>query len=193
MTKIRGYEGLYDITEDGIVTNLKTGNILDGSVNSYGYRVVSLHKNGKRKICKVHRLLATTFIPNPNNYSDVNHIDGNKLNNSLDNLEWCSRSMNNAHARDILNLDYSIKPVVQSTMDGKVIAIWASATAAATFVNGNSTLIQACCAGSATSAYGYQWEYANIDYAKMLKDFQASKIEREIDRLSRALSTLRKA
>ena len=74
--------------------------------------------------------------------------------------------MNNAHARDILNLDYSIKPVVQSTMDGKVIAIWASATVAATFVNGNSTLIQACCAGSATSAYGYQWEYDPIAFFK---------------------------
>ena len=193
MAKIRGYEGLYDITESGIITNLKTGNVLHGNINSYGYVVVRLTKNKRSKDYKLHRLLAKTFIPNPNNFSVVNHIDGNKLNNSLSNLEWYSRGMNNAHARDILNLDYSIKPVVQSTMDGKVIAIWASATAAATFVNGNSTLIQACCAGSATSAYGYQWEYANIDYAKMLKDFQASQIEREIDRLSRALSTLRKA
>lgn len=191
MADIPGYEGFYDITEDGVITNLITGNILDGTVNSYGYRVVSLVINGVRKHRKVHRLLAQTFLPNPNNYTDVNHIDGNKLNNSLDNLEWCSRSMNNNHARNILRLDYAIKPVIQSTLSGKVIAIWSNATIASTFVNGNATLIQACCSGTATSAYGYLWEYATFDTAEMVKNFQIAKIEREIKQLSEQLSTLK--
>lgn len=191
MAKIRGYEGLYDITESGIITNLKTGNVLHGNINSYGYAVVRLTKNKQSKDYKLHRLLAKTFIPNPNNFSVVNHIDGNKLNNSLSNLEWCSRGMNNAHARDILNLDYSIKPVVQSTMDGKVIAIWASATAAATFVKGNPQLIAACCNGTAFSAYGYLWEYAPNTVDNILKDFQIAKIEREIEQLSKTVTTLK--
>ena len=191
MADILGYEGLYDITEDGTVTNLLTGRVLAGSVNSYGYRVVSFTKNGIRKDKKVHRLLAQTFLPNPNNYSDVNHIDGNKLNNSLDNLEWCSRQMNNDHARKILRLDYAIKPVIQSTLSGKVIAIWSNATVASTFVNGNATLIQACCSGTATSAYGYLWEYATFDTTEMVKNFQIAKIERKIKQLSEQLSTLK--
>lgn len=191
MADILGYEGLYDITEDGTVTNLLTGRVLAGSVNSYGYRVVSFTKNGIRKDKKVHRLLAQTFLPNPNNYSDVNHIDGNKLNNSLDNLEWCSRQMNNDHARKILRLDYAIKPVIQSTLSGKVIAIWSNATIASTFVNGNATLILACCSGTATSAYGYLWEYATFDTTEMVKNFQIAKIEREIKQLSEQLSTLK--
>lgn len=193
MAQIKGYEGLYDISEKGVITNIKTGNILSGNVNSYGYLVVRLTKNRESKDHKIHRLLAKTFIPNPNNFSVVNHIDGNKLNNSLENLEWCSRAMNNTHAREILNIDYSIKPVVQSTLDGRVIAIWSSATIASTFVNGNPQLISACCTGTATSAYGYLWEYANIDYTKMLKDFQMSQIEREIKQLSDRLATLREA
>ena len=81
MAQIKGYEGLYDISEDGVITNTRTGCELTGTINSYGYRVVRLTKNGHQKDFKVHQLLAKAFIPNPNNYRCINHIDGNKLNN----------------------------------------------------------------------------------------------------------------
>lgn len=63
-----------------------------------GYENITLRIDGKTKVCSVHRLVAKTFLQNPNNYKAVNHIDGNKLNNNLSNLEWCSYSQNMKHA-----------------------------------------------------------------------------------------------
>jgi hypothetical protein len=184
---IAGYEGLYTVREDGTVTRYD-GVTLKGSVNSYGYKVVSLTKGGKKRDVKLHRILAHAFIPNPSNYECVNHIDGDKLNNSLGNLEWCSKRQNNSHARQQLSLDYSEKPVIQMDETGKFIAIWRGAGAAATVVDGNSMLIAACCKGTASSAYGYKWCYAGpytmgaIDCARLdiLKEREATLI-RELE------------
>lgn len=140
--QIKGYEGLYEISDDGTIHNLKTGNLLHGNINSYGYRVVRLMKE-----CK------------PNNFRCINHIDGDKLNNSLDNLEWCNHTMNAQHAREQLSLDFSRKAVVQSTLDGKLIAVWASSKIAARYIGGEQMLISACCKGTATTAYGCKWKY----------------------------------
>ena len=159
MATIKGYEGLYEIYEDGTIINSLTGWELKGNINSFGYRVVRLTKDGKHKDFKVHQLLAKVFIPNPNNYRCINHIDGNKLNNSLDNLEWCTHGQNNSHARTTLNIDFSRKPVVQTTFDGKIIAVWNSAEVAAHFIKGSPTLISACCKGTADFAYDYKWVY----------------------------------
>lgn len=161
MKPINDYEGLYEINEHGYIRNCKTERQLMGSINSYGYRVVTLVKGGKRKDCKLHRLLAMTFIPNPNNYLCVNHIDGNKLNNSIDNLEWCTHGMNNKHAREQLYIDFRSKPVVQATLEGIPIAIWRNSNIAAKVLGGNGTLIAACCRGSADSAYDFKWQYSN--------------------------------
>ncbi len=191
MAQIEGYEGLYDISESGVITNLKSGNTLDGSINSYGYRVVSLTKNGRKKDFKVHRLLATAFIPNPHGLRVVNHIDGNKLNNSLDNLEWCTHGENNIHARKVLQLEYSARPVMQLTADGKILAVWVNASVAAHFVNGSSALILACCKGSVGTAYDYLWNYAGDLFAQAIKDFQIAQVEREIERLLQTLSDLK--
>ena len=147
MAQIKGYEGLYEIFPNGTIINSQTGWELKGNINSYGYRVVSLTKDGVRKDHKVHRLLAKAFIPNPNNYRCINHIDGNKLNNSLSNLEWCTHGQNTAHARATLNIDFSRKPIVQTTVDGKLIAVWNSANVAAHFLKGSATMISACCKG----------------------------------------------
>jgi hypothetical protein len=87
----------YSITKGGTVLNEWTGAILNQCISKTGYKVVSLH----RKTTKLHRLLAIAFIPNPNNYTIINHIDGNKLNNELSNLEWCNHSHNLKHAYDI--------------------------------------------------------------------------------------------
>jgi len=92
--EIQGYEN-YLIYENGDIKNKKTGRILkhiDGI-----YLGVSLRKNNKQKTFRIHRLLGLAFIPNPNNYYSIDHIDKNKHNNSLDNLRWADRDtqMNN--------------------------------------------------------------------------------------------------
>lgn len=107
---VLGYEGIYQISNFGNVKRLSIvlhnrfykEKLLTICHNSgTGYDFVCLRKNDKDKNFSVHRLVAQTFIPNPNNLSDVNHIDGNKQNNSIENLEWCSRSDNLKHALNI--------------------------------------------------------------------------------------------
>jgi hypothetical protein len=88
----------YRITEDGKVINNKTNKELKPRIDKYGYYKVSLSYNGICKENRVHRLLALSYLPNPENKCDVNHIDGNKGNNHLSNLEWATRSENLKHA-----------------------------------------------------------------------------------------------
>lgn len=92
------YEGLYSITEDGDVFGHKYNRFLKPALNRRGYRRVDLYKNGKGRTSKIHRLVSITYIPNTENKREVNHIDGNKLNNHISNLEWCTRSENLKHA-----------------------------------------------------------------------------------------------
>lgn len=84
----------YEITTDGQVINKKTGRVLKGQPNAKGYLRVSISK----KLMFVHRLVAEKYIPNPDNLPQVNHKDGNKLNNSVENLEWVSNQQNRNHA-----------------------------------------------------------------------------------------------
>ena len=88
---------MYEINEHGVVRNTKTGLILKQKSN-YGYMYVSLQIDGKAHQRRVHRLVALAFVPNPDCKSDVNHIDGNKKNNHVSNLEWCTPSENLIHA-----------------------------------------------------------------------------------------------
>lgn len=97
---IVGYKGLYSIDVLGEVINLKTNYIKKNTINKVGYYICNLYKDNIQKTFLIHRLIALHFIDNPNNYPCVNHKDGNKLNNNLDNLEWCSYSHNNKHAFD---------------------------------------------------------------------------------------------
>lgn len=89
----------YTVCEDGTIIN-KAGKVLSTHDNGRGYLITSLRVDGKRKTFAIHRLLALAFIPNPSNLGEVNHIDGNKLNNALDNLEWTTRGANIKHAYD---------------------------------------------------------------------------------------------
>ena len=98
----------YDINEQGQIYSHKTNKFLTGYIDNTGYRTVLLTVEGKKKNYLVHRLVAQTFIPNENNLPIVNHKDGNKLNNVVDNLEWVTQSENRIHAikTEISNLAY---------------------------------------------------------------------------------------
>ena len=108
---IKNYEGLYQVSNLGKIKSVNKlvknkGNfkkkikerILKPSKVYNGYLRLTLSKNGIHKNYRVHRLVAEAFIPNLNNYEDINHIDGNKQNNCIDNLEWCSRKQNIIHS-----------------------------------------------------------------------------------------------
>lgn len=89
----------YEITTSGkVISSYKKGIELVPRVNKGGYLYVNLYNENGRKTKKIHRLVAETFIPNPQNLPQVNHKDGNKLNNHIENLEWCNQSYNTQHA-----------------------------------------------------------------------------------------------
>ena len=94
---IRGYEG-YQISNLGRVKNGKTGKILKPYQTQKAYLTVGFWLNGKKKRLYIHRLVAQAFLLNPQNFPEVNHINGSKTDNCLCNLEWSSSSANVAHA-----------------------------------------------------------------------------------------------
>lgn len=91
--EVNGYPS-YLIYDDGRVQNKKTGRILKPSLNAYNYYRIGLNKNNKSQSFLIHRLVAIHYIPNPNNYTEVDHIDIDKKNNHVSNLRWCSRFNN---------------------------------------------------------------------------------------------------
>ena len=98
MKQIKKYPNYY-ATEDGKIFSEKTKKYLKPSYDKQGYARIGIYVgNYKTKTIKVHRLIAETFIENPFNKKDVNHIDGDKSNNCISNLEWCTRSENIKHA-----------------------------------------------------------------------------------------------
>lgn len=181
---IRGYEGLYEISNFGHVKSLKRvigykykgkrvwkERLLSICPNGSGYLVVALYKNGKRKMFSVHRLVADAFVPNPNHYDIVNHKDENPLNPHADNLEWCDFSYNNSYGTKIdrqkQHLDYkklnkqaiavTSKRVCQLSLDGELMRIWNSQAEAEKY-GFSSKQISACCVGKHLTHKGYKWK-----------------------------------
>ena len=95
-----GYEGLYEVSSLGRVKSVKRNKILSQKHNWDGYLRIQLWRNNKNKYVSIHRLVAEAFIENPNTKPFINHIDGNKQNNKVDNLEWCTQKENIKHAFD---------------------------------------------------------------------------------------------
>ena len=106
MINIKGYKGKYKACEDGRIWAEPSAKRPDGCylkpwLIGHGYETVSLYKNGKGKKFLVHRLVAKAFIDNPEKAPEINHKDGNRLNNRIENLEWVSSKENKSHARKI--------------------------------------------------------------------------------------------
>lgn len=97
------YAGIYEISTFGRVRSKVTNRIATPFKNERGYTIVKIYLNGMVKNERVHRLVAMTFIPNPNNYPQVNHKDYNRTNNRVDNLEWCTGEQNIQHSIEHLH------------------------------------------------------------------------------------------
>lgn len=130
---------------------------------SSGYYRVGLFANNQITHKFVHRLMAQTFIPNPNNFPEINHKDENKLNNNINNLEWCTSKYNcNYGTRTKRIHEKTKKPVIQYDLNNNFIKRWDSATEAAISLKKiNGASINSCCKGKYKQMYGYIWRYAN--------------------------------
>ena len=135
------------------------------SVNNKGYATTTLCDNNKRKSIRIHKEVALLFIDNPNDYNEINHIDGNKLNNKTNNLEWCSHNHNMKEASK-LKLFKNIKKGINHPMhkkiakidikSNKIIEIFYSLSEASKSVNGDSSYIAKCCKQKDRIGYGYK-------------------------------------
>lgn len=144
--------GMYEVSSIGLVRNIKTGRILRQCVNNCGYKTVLLISNGCGKRLLVHRLVATAFIKNPGNLPLVNHKDGNKLNNNVENLEWCTHSENQQHRRKVLKKGLR---KVQCIETGIVYeSVKSAADQNGTYI---PNVVRACKNGSTAS--GFHWTY----------------------------------
>lgn len=165
---IEGYEGLYQVSNKGRVKSLGNGKsnnskerTLKLTKNKDGYLKISLFKNGKIKSYLVHRLVATTFIPNPDNLSEINHIDENKENNCANNLEWCNRIYNINYGTAMERSSRSrTKSVIGVNKVSGLILSFKSAQEAEMQTGVNHCNIYKCCNGKLKSAGNYYWMYA---------------------------------
>lgn len=160
---IQGYEGKYQVSNKGNIKSSKSGKerLLKPYISYEGYALVTLSSPGTKKLYLVHRLVAQAFFPNFFNCQQVNHIDGNKLNNLSDNLEWVTHSYNVWHSRHVLNKGgRKRREVAQYTKDGQLIRIFDSISDAARRLRTSPGNICACCNNLVHSSAGYHWRYA---------------------------------
>lgn len=178
---IEGFED-YEISNHGNVKSLKSGVIMKSRLTANGYLILNLSKNGNHYRFLVHRLVAIAFIPNPNNLPCVNHKDENKLNNHVDNLEWCDYKYNinygtaierrsekrrgkklSEETKEKLSslfrnrLDMS-KQVVAINEEGEIVMEFASTQESGR--NGfDPSSVSKCCNGKLKTHGGYHWYY----------------------------------
>ncbi len=175
---VEGYETLYQVSDLGRIKSLSriqsTRKIISeeiimvGYIKPNGYKTFTLHKDKKKTTFLIHQIVAKAFIPNPDNRTQINHKDGNPLNNNIDNLEWCTQSENNFHAYRVLGkkahflgkVTPKAKQLQQLDLNGNLIKEWESISKAAKSLNIDRMGINDFCNGkSKHSSYkGFIWK-----------------------------------
>lgn len=167
----------YSISSEGQVRNDLTNRILKQQIqNGYCHCTLSVDKKPKR--CRVHRLVAIAFIDNPENKEFVNHKDGNRQNNKVDNLEWVTPSENTKHAIQTgLTTSGKKRAVVQYSLEGKQMMVFNSLADAERETGVLNSKISLACQRKRRTAGDYQWRYANDkqDVQKIEKKWFAGK------------------
>ena len=173
---IKGFDSLYEVSSSGRVRSLThkvkkwngertvKGKEKTPATLESGYLYVDLYKDGRRTRFTVHRLVALAFIPEVKGKPFVNHIDGDKRNNAVSNLEWVTNQENQilavltGQSKNVGDTAYKATPVVQ-LRNGKIVNRWGCMTNAAKSLGINIFNISACCAGRRKTAGGYEWRY----------------------------------
>lgn len=125
LKEIPGYEGLYAVSDDGVVWSLRTTQSrrrgpLKPQPNTGGYLRVNLFKDGKMKHEYIHRLVARTFLPNSEGFTVVNHKDANPTNNRVENLEWCDQKFNIGESRRMGHQAKDMPVIATSLSTGEI-------------------------------------------------------------------------
>ena len=167
-SKINGFPN-YSVSNTGEIRNDISGEIKNPFISRTGYYNVDLYRNGKRSKFRVHRLVGEAFVDNPDNKTQINHIDGNKLNNNAMNLEWVTASENMQHAfkhglaKPSLGMLGKHNP--NAGRKGKPVRIvetgeeFSSITECEKAINGNNRHICDCLSGRQQTHRGYHFEY----------------------------------
>lgn len=166
---IKGYEGLYQVSNCGRVRNSK-GRILKQRKDKYGYFVIKLCKNNKHKHFLVHRLVASTFISNPDNLPCVNHRNELKVDNRVENLEYCTVLYNNTYGTRLERVSNKkingkkAKAVLQFSLDGTFIKEFPSVREVERQLGFFQSHISDCCRGNTRlkTYKGYIWKYKEV-------------------------------
>ena len=161
---IEGYEDKYLISNTGKVKSLYRNIILKPKTDKDGYKEVSLHKNGKSKTKKIHRLVAYAFIPNPNNLLQVNHKDEIKANNNVSNLEWCTIKYNHNYGTIGERTGKKLrKRVFAFNMNLEFVSEYKTAIHAAKELGIAHGGITDCCNRKLRTFHKFIWRYSNED------------------------------
>lgn len=166
---INGVETFYSVSTKGRVKNNKTGRILKQQ-DTHEYKRVAISLGyGVMKNCFVHRLVAEAFLQNPENKEIVNHKDGIRFHNDVENLEWCSSSENAIHAHQTGLVGAQKKrPVRQFNLNGEWMMDFESATEAARQCECQQSKITETCGGGRRTAGNYQWRYVDSGIKKLM-------------------------
>lgn len=177
---IDGYEGLYEVSSDGRVRSLyRYKKELKPNIGRGGYYYIQLWNKGKGKCVSIHRLVAEAFCDNPKRKPFVNHIDENKLNNNIENLEWVTHKENCNHgtaiARRVKNTDFSkrrvnnknqikscSKPITQYSKNGEFIRNWESASECSRATGISISGIRRVCTGERKSTKGFIFKEVTV-------------------------------
>ncbi len=156
---IIGFENKYQVSNIGNIRNKETNKLLKYNMPNK-YLRVCLYKNGKRKNYMVHRLVAQAFIPNPDILPQVNHRDENKLNNCVDNLEWCNNSYNQKYGTKPERVKMKLgKKVNQYDLEKNFIKQWNCTMDIQRELGISNSNISYCCNKKIKQSHGYIWEY----------------------------------